>query len=85
MQKRIIRRHGTKEGDIVLFITPRTNESYRICKGREYIDGFENDRILNVYWEDLVEELMKLIKNDPNLLEYYKKFQEKYIDILQEI
>ena len=38
-----------------------------------------------MYWEDLVEELMKLIKNDPNLLEYYKKFQEKYIDILQEI
>ena len=76
-----------KEGDIVLFITPRKNDYPGIINGREYIDTFKNTNhmIMNVYWEDLVEKLMKLIKNEPELLEYYTKFKKKYIDILKEI
>lgn len=73
-----------KEGDIVLFLTPRANDSAGLVEGRNYIDSFtsKNHKIMNIYWEDIIEVLMKLIKNEPKLVDYYEKFKEKYIDIL---
>lgn len=73
-----------REGDIVLFLTPRANNSAGIVEGRHYIDSFTktNPRIMNIYWEDISETLMNLIVNEPELMEYYNKFKEKYIDIL---
>ena len=73
-----------KEGDIVLFLTPRANDSAGLVEGRNYIDSFtsKNPKIMNIYWEDIIEMLMKLIKNEPELVDYYEKFKEKYIDIL---
>ena len=73
-----------KEGDIVLFLTPRANDAKGILRGRKYIDSCtsSNSNIMNIYWEDVVKALMKLIVNEPELMDYYGKFKEKYIDIL---
>ena len=40
---------------------------------------------MNIYWEELVDALMKQIASEPELLDYYGEFKKKYIDILQEI
>lgn len=71
-------------GDVVLFLTPRANNAQRLAEGRQYIDSCykQYHNIMNIYWEDIMEELMKLIKNEPDLLDYYGKFKKKYIDIL---
>lgn len=73
-----------REGDVVLFLTPRANDAKGLVEGRGYIDSFtkEYSNIRNIYWEDLVEELMKLI-SEKELVDYYTKFKEKYIDVLK--
>lgn len=73
-----------KEGDIVLFLTPRANDAKGILKGRKYIDSYTNgnSNIMNIYWEDVVNALMELSANEPELMDYYGKFKKKYIDIL---
>jgi len=69
--------------DIVLFLTPRANDAIGLADGREYIDSYSESypNIRNIYWEDLVAEIMKLV-SDTVLADYYCKFKEKYIDIL---
>lgn len=69
--------------DVVLFLTPRANDAKKLNVGRAYIDSYTASypKIRNIYWEDLVAELMKLVSVD-ELRDYYTKFQEKYIDIL---
>lgn len=71
------------ERDVVLFLTPRANDAKALNEGREYIDSFTEKypNIRNIYWEDLVAELMKLIV-EPELVDYYSEFKKKYIDIL---
>ncbi len=72
------------KGDYVVFLTPKENDAPRLVEGRKYIDSLTrvNPRIKNIYWKEFVDKLMPLIKNEPNLLDYYQKFKEKYIDIL---
>lgn len=71
------------KNDIVLFLTLRANDARGLEEGREYIDKFsvEYPNIRNIYWEDLVAEIMKHV-SDTELADYYCKFKEKYIDIL---
>lgn len=73
-----------KRGDTVLFITPRANDDGGIRKGREYIDSLRNPRVMNVYWEDLVNSVLKLVINEKELMDYYTEFKKKYIDIFKE-
>lgn len=72
------------EGDIVLFLTPRANDSKRLVEGRKYIDELKNPNIRNVYWEDIVDDLLGMLKEESMLKEYYTRFKEKYIDVLKE-
>jgi hypothetical protein len=74
-----------KEGDCVLFLTPKANDAKGICSGRDYIDSFQNDHILNLYWEDVVEITRTVVKDIPELEDYYSKFYKKYIKIFKEI
>jgi len=71
------------KGDVVLFLTPKANDAKMLNEGREYIDSYTAScpNIRNIYWEDVVSELLKLVNVD-ELIDYYNKFQEKYIDIL---
>lgn len=65
--------------DYVIFITPRANTS--LNNGRDYID-FVNSKypnVMNIYWEDLIIELEKMIESDKILSDYYRKFREKYL------
>lgn len=73
-----------KDGDIVLFLTPKANDAVNLVEGREYIDSYTSHKpnIRNIYWEDVINALMKLIADEPELLDYYSRFKEKYIDIL---
>lgn len=72
-----------REEDVVLFLTPRANDAKALIEGRKYIDSFTEKypNIRNIYWEDIVAELMQLI-SDPELVDYYSEFKKKYIDIL---
>lgn len=69
--------------DIVLFLTPKANDAAGLVEGRKYIDSLTDlyPGIRNIYWEDIVAELMSIISDD-ELIEYYSKFKRKYIDIL---
>lgn len=69
--------------DIVLFLTPKANDAKALVEGRKYIDSYTElyPNIMNIYWEDIVAELMKLI-TETELTDYYSKFKEKYIEIL---
>lgn len=71
------------KGDVVLFLTPKANDAKALIEGREYIDSFTEKypNIRNIYWEDIVAELMQLI-SESELVEYYSAFKKKYIDIL---
>lgn len=67
-----------KDTDIVVFLTPRENES--LNKGRVYIEGFNNPNIKNLYWEDLIAIVLKHVEQDEDLRTYYTKFKKKYFD-----
>lgn len=69
-----------KDGDVVIFLTPKANGA--IAGGREYIDSLENSNICNIYWEEVVAELLDMVKDLPELSAYYTKFYNKYIRIL---
>lgn len=73
-----------REGDVVLFLTPRANDAAGLVEGREYIDSFTrvNPKIRNIYWEDVIEKMMPFVEDEPELVEYFKRFKKKYIDIL---
>ena len=65
-----------KDTDIVVFLTPRENES--LGKSRVYIDSFNNPNIKNLYWENLIEIVLKHAEQDEDLRTYYTKFKKKY-------
>lgn len=71
-----------KEGDSVIFLTPKANNAQGMENGRKYIDGLKNCNICNLYWEEIVEALLETVKNLPELNDYYMKFYHKYIRIL---
>lgn len=77
--------YAKKERDFVLFIVPKANDGNGIKMGLDYIKNLNEEKIKSIYWEDLVEKLMELVADEPDLIEYYGKFKKKYIDILQEI
>ena len=72
--------YAEKEGDYVLFLTPRENKE--LSEGRAYIDSYANkwgtDCIRNIYWEDLLETTVSVVASVPELYGYYMKFKEKY-------
>ena len=72
-----------KDGDVVIFLTPKANDTVGISEGRKYIDSLGNSNICNLYWEEIVEELLELVKDLPELNAYYTKFYNKYIRILE--
>lgn len=69
-----------KRNDIVVFLTPRKNTT--LDEGRAYISHFNNPNIINLYWEDLVKDLLNIVTGIPDLESYYLKFQAKYLDIV---
>lgn len=71
--------------DIVVFLTPRKNDSKGIEMGRAYIDELYNPNIVNMYWEDVVDELLNIIdEDDEEIWSYYMRFKEKYIEVLND-
>jgi hypothetical protein len=71
--------------DYALFLTPRANDDTGISAGRDYIDSFHNDHILNLYWEDIIAITQREVKDIPEMADYYRKFFDKYIKIFDEI
>ena len=73
-----------KQNDFVLFITPKANDTPGIISGRDYIDKVSKTypNIRNLYWEEVVEVLLSLVNENPELFEYYSKFKTKYINVL---
>ncbi len=70
-------------GDQVVFLTPKANDDNGIVEGRKYIDDMHGKYscIMNLYWEDIYAVLMDKIE-DQQLRDYYQRFGEKYIKIL---
>jgi hypothetical protein len=66
-------------------LTPRANDDTGICAGRDYIDSFHNDHILNIYWEDVLALTRSAVNGISELDDYYGKFFDKYIKIFDEI
>lgn len=66
-----------------MFLTPKANDAAGLIEGRKYIDSLTDlyPGIRNIYWEDIVAELMSII-SEGELVEYYSEFKRKYIDIL---
>lgn len=71
-------------GDIVVFLTPRANNSKRIRDGRDYIDSMHgrHSNIMNLYWEDIAKVCMEVVADNDELADYYRRFNEKYIAVL---
>jgi hypothetical protein len=72
--------YAGNKGDYVLFLTPRENHALDV--GRAYIEQYAvkwgTDCIRNIYWEDLLEITLRVVSCEPELLDYYTKFKEKY-------
>ena len=72
--------YAKKNGDYVLFLTPRENDN--LDEGRAYIEYYakqhNTDRIRNIYWEDLLDATLQVVSCEPGLLDYYTKFKDKY-------
>lgn len=72
--------YATDKDDYVIFLTPRENKS--LDKERKHIDilaeSYGTDHIKNLYWEDLIETTLEVVKDDADLYEYYRKFEYKY-------
>ena len=69
-----------KQGDLVIFLTPRANTE--LNSGREYIDSLQNPHIKNIYWEDIVDIVFEQASLNPELLQYYTAFKNKYIEFV---
>lgn len=70
------------KNDWVIFITPRRNCSPGIEAGRRYIESLEQPRIRNINWEELALKTLEAVSENKDLFSYYRKFNKKYIDIL---
>lgn len=68
--------------DHVLFLTPAVNHESGIEKGRTYIDRLDHPHIKNLYWEEIIEKTKTSVCDFSQLREYYEKFYDKYIRIL---
>ena len=71
--------------DYVLFLTPAANHERGIEKGRKYIDELNHSHIKNLYWEKILEKTKTSVCDFSELREYYEKFYDKYIRILDSI
>lgn len=74
--------YAEKDKDIVIFLSPEENHS--LDKEREYIEWYANTlktpNIRNIYWEKLLDATLLIVKDAPELFEYYKKFKNKYFE-----
>lgn len=68
--------------DYVLFLTPAANHENGIEKGRAYIDKLNNSHIKNLYWEEMIAKTKTSVCDFSEIREYYEKFYNKYIRIL---
>lgn len=68
--------------DYALFLTPAANHENGIEKGRTYIDRLNHLHIKILYWEEITEKTRKSVCDFSELREYYEKFYDKYIRIL---
>lgn len=62
--------------DIVIFLTPRNNHA--LDEECRYIDEFCTPNIRNLYWEDIVAVVFKAVQSNPDMYDYFRKFQDKY-------
>lgn len=73
--------HLYKENQIIIFLYPRGNT--RVDKEAKLIkdiiiDPHVLNRVKTIYWEDLMDETIKIFKEDDALLSYYLEFKNKY-------
>lgn len=71
------------DGDYAVFITPRANDAPQLEEGRKYIDGMNSPYIRNIYWEDIIKSTLDRVQECDELRDYYTKFYQKYIEILE--
>lgn len=73
--------HLYKENQIIIFLYPRGNtkvdKEAKLIKDI-IIDPHVLNRVKTIYWEDLMDETIKIFKKDDALLSYYLEFKNKY-------
>jgi len=70
------------KGDYVFFITMRHNPgTYNELLSAIRDTNEKLNNVKSLYWEDLIETVLKLVNDNPELSEYYKKVKQKYFDI----
>ena len=73
--------HLYKENQIIIFLYPRGNtkvdKEAKLIKDI-IIDPHVLNRVKTIYWEDLIDETIKVFKEDNALLSYYLEFKNKY-------
>ena len=62
--------------DVVVFLTPRHNHA--LDEERCYIDGLCAPNICNLYWEDVVSCVLKKVRSDSSMYDYFCRFRDKY-------
>lgn len=74
--------HLYRENQTIVFLYPRGNvkvdEEAKLINDI-IIDPDALNRVKIIYWEDLIEETIKIFKEDNALLSYYLEFENKYI------
>ena len=74
-------------GDAVISLTPKANVAAGLLLGKEYIEKIHehHPEVMNLYWEDLVADLIMQAKmGGSDFAAYYEKFEKKYIDVLKD-
>lgn len=73
--------HLHKKNQIVVFLYPKGNtkvdKEAKLMKDI-IIDHNVLNRVKIIYWEDLMDETIKVFKEDNDLLSYYLEFKNKY-------
>lgn len=74
--------HLYRKNQIIMFLYPKGNtkvdEEAKLFKDI-LINSNALDRVKIVYWEDLIEETIRIFEEDNALLSYYLEFENKYI------
>lgn len=73
--------HAGRKGDCVLFLSPLSNR--KLEEERAYIGLYakrwDTDNIRAVYWEQLISVTMQTVAEEPELLDYYRGWRERYL------
>lgn len=72
--------YARRWGDCVLFLSPMENQMLEGERAyiREYARRWHTRNIRSLYWEQLISVTLQTVREEPELMDYYKAWRMKY-------